>query len=67
MKVAVIDSGVDIGGDISVCCSINFIPGEENVLPMFADTTGHGTSVAGIIASTGDITNVKGINPNVEH
>lgn len=66
VKVAIIDSGVDIGGDIPVYRSINFIPEEENVSPLFCDTTGHGTSVAGIIASLGEESNVKGINPNVE-
>ena len=66
VKVAIIDSGVDIGGDINVYQSISFVPEDENVSPMYYDITGHGTSVAGIIASTGKVTGLKGINPNVQ-
>lgn len=33
---------------------------------MYYDITGHGTSVAGIIALTGKVTGLKGINPNVQ-
>ena len=51
VKVALIDSGVDMFDDIEVKDYINLIPGEEEVLPLFWDTSGHGTSIAGVIAA----------------
>lgn len=51
VKVAIIDSGVDECEDIDVVKRINLIPGEENVTSLFEDTSGHGTSIAGIIAA----------------
>ena len=66
VKVAIIDSGVDELNDISVSKSINLIPGEENLLPLYYDVSGHGTSVAGIIAAEDNDEGITGINPNVE-
>lgn len=66
VKVAVIDSGVDVVNDLIVRANINLIPGEEELLPLFSDITGHGTSVAGIIAAEDNETGITGINPNVE-
>ena len=47
IKVAVLDSGVDDFNDLQLAGSIDLIPGEEEVLPLFWDVTGHGSSVAG--------------------
>lgn len=66
VKVAVIDSGVDVVNDLIVWDNINLIPGEEELLPLFSDITGHGTSVAGVIAAEENETGITGINPNVE-
>lgn len=66
VKVALIDSGVDLFNDIEVKEYINLIPGEENVMPLFWDTSGHGTSIAGIIAAQDNGEGITGINPNVE-
>ncbi len=66
VKVAVIDSGVDVANDLLVRDTINLIPGEEELLPLFSDITGHGTSVAGIIAAEDNEVGITGINPNVE-
>ena len=66
VKVAVIDSGVDVVNDLIVRDNINLIPGEEELLPLFSDITGHGTSVAGVIAAEENETGITGINPNVE-
>lgn len=66
VKVALIDSGVDYTSDIPVVERMNFIPEEEGVSPIYDDPTGHGTSIAGIIASNGEESGVTGINPNVE-
>ena len=46
IKVALIDSGLDVTENIDVAGRINLIPGEEEVLPLFEDTTGHGTFIA---------------------
>lgn len=45
IKVAVIDSGVDNYNDIKLTGSINLLPGEEEVSPLYVDVTGHGSSV----------------------
>ncbi len=66
VKVALIDSGVDLFNDIDVKESINLIPGEENVLPLFWDISGHGTSIAGILAAKDNGEGITGINPDIE-
>ena len=66
VKISVIDSGIDFSEDINVKERYNLIPSEENVSPLYDDLTGHGTGVAGIIASEGKNSNVKGVNNNVE-
>lgn len=66
VKVALIDSGVDLFEDIEVEESINLIPGEEEVLPLFWDTSGHGTSIAGVIAARDNEEGITGIAPDVE-
>lgn len=50
IKIAVLDSGVDYGNDIDLAESISLVPGEEEMSPLFIDGTGHGKSVAGLIA-----------------
>ncbi|MCI8307334.1 MAG: S8 family serine peptidase [Lachnospiraceae bacterium] len=63
IKIAVIDSGIDFNENINVVERKNFL-GDE-VSPLYEDNTGHGTAIAGIIASDGCDDTVKGINPNV--
>lgn len=65
VKVAIIDSGIDSSSDVSVAKSINMVPGEEELTTFFEDTSGHGTSIAGIIAAKDDEVGITGINPNV--
>lgn len=66
VKIALIDSGVDMFDDIEVEDFINLIPGEEEVLPLFWDTSGHGTSIAGVIAAQDNNEGITGIAPDVE-
>ena len=66
VKVAILDSGIDYTDEIDVKERINLIPGEENVSVPFEDTSGHGTSIAGIIAAKDNEVGITGINPNVE-
>jgi|GEM_PF-289384 subtilisin-like serine proteases len=65
-KIAIIDSGVNALSDVHVTARVNFIPDSENVSFMFEDATDHGTSVAAIIASSGVMTELEGINPYAE-
>ena len=51
VKIAVIDSGVDWGNDIDLEETVTLVPGEEEMNPLFMDGTGHGNSVAGLIAA----------------
>ena len=66
VKVAIIDSGVDYSEDIDVVKRKNFIPGEDEVSVLYEDGSGHGTSVAGIIAAKDNDLGITGINENVE-
>lgn len=66
IKVAVLDSGVDDFNDLELAGSIDLIPGEEEVLPLFWDVTGHGSSVAGIIAAEKNDVGITGIAPETE-
>jgi len=63
-KVAVLDSGIDMVTGIELADSINLVPEEENISPLFLDISGHGTGVASIIAGTAQ-NKVQGVNPNV--
>ncbi len=64
IKIAVIDSGIDFNESINVVERKNFL--DDEVSPLHEDNTGHGTAIAGIIASNGCDKTVKGINPNAE-
>lgn len=66
IKVAVLDSGVDCGNDISLAYSISLVPGEEEMTPVFMDGSGHGSSVASLIAAEDNGKGITGINPNAE-
>lgn len=66
VKIAVIDSGIDDYNDIELVESINFIPGEEELSPLYVDITGHGSSVAGIIAAKDNEEGITGIAPEAE-
>lgn len=66
IKVAVLDSGIDFCEDIDVYERKNFIPGEENVSPLYEDGSGHGTSVAGIIAAKENDIGITGVADNVK-
>ena len=65
IKVAVLDSGVDTVLGIKLAGSVNLVPEEANMSPMFLDMSGHGTGVASIIAGTAQ-NKVQGVNPNAE-
>ena len=66
VKIAVLDSGVDYGNDIELASSVSLVPGEEELSPLFMDGSGHGNSVAGLIAAKQDDEGITGINPDVE-
>jgi len=66
VKVAIIDSGIDYSEDITVYERKNFVPGEDEVSILYEDASGHGTSVAGIIAAKENELGVTGVNENVE-
>lgn len=65
IKIAIIDSGIDYCSNINVVERKNFIPNDE-VSVLYEDNTGHGTAIAGIIASDGKEGTILGINPDVD-
>lgn len=66
IKIAVLDSGVDYGNDIDLAGSVTLVPDEEEMNPLFMDGSGHGNSVAGLIAATDNEEGITGINPNAQ-
>lgn len=66
VKVALIDSGIDYTSDIDIHVRKNFISDQNDISIVYEDLSGHGTSVAGIIAAKDNGDPVTGINPNVE-
>lgn len=64
VKIAILDSGIDYSESINVVKRKNFM--EDEISPLYEDNTGHGTAIAGIIASSGENGTVKGINPCVD-
>lgn len=66
IEVAVIDSGIDFTEEINVVKRANFVPGEDDVSPIFEDITGHGSSVAGVIAAANDDIGTTGVAPGAQ-
>lgn len=57
IKVAIMDSGVDVSEDVNVVKRVNLVDNEKNIAPNYEDITSHGTSIAGIVSD---------INPDAE-
>ncbi len=66
VKIEVLDSGVSYTDDINIQSSVNLVPGEEEVSPMFVDANGHGTGIAGLIGAKDNNDGIKGVFPNAE-
>lgn len=67
IKVAIIDSGIDYTDGIHVAQRKDFISDGEEINILYEDFSGHGTSVAGVIAASGkENEEIAGIAPNVE-
>ena len=65
VKVALLDSGVDIISGIELADWTNMVEEEDYVLPVYQDLTGHGTGIASIICANGE-GGIKGVNPKVD-
>lgn len=57
VKVAIMDSGIDVSQDVNVVERVNLVDEEKNIAPYYEDITSHGTSIAGIVSD---------INPHAE-
>ena len=67
VKVAVLDSGVSYTTDVMVAGYKDFVMDlGDDFNPLFDDSTGHGTGIAGVIAADGVNGNIKGIAPGGE-
>ncbi len=66
MRIAVLDSGVNMVADVPVAKSVNLVDDEQGMEGFFMDGTGHGTAVAGIIAAQDDGQGITGIDPSAE-
>ena len=49
VKVAMLDSGVDLNEGMMLAGRINLIPGEDEMTEIYEDATGHGTAVASVM------------------
>ena len=63
VKIAVLDSGLDTYGEVMAYGGIDLVDSEESYGD---DITGHGTSVAGIIAAPIDGSGIVGVSPGAE-
>ena len=61
VKIAILDSGIDYGNDIQLAETVTLVPGEDGMSPLFMDGTGHGNSVAGLIAAEDNDEGITGI------
>ena len=66
IRIAVLDSGVDHANDIHLAETVSLVPGEEEMSPLFMDGTGHGNSVAGLIAAEENGEGITGVAPGSE-
>ena len=66
IRIAVLDSGVDHANDIHLAETVSLVPGEEEMNPLFMDGTGHGNSVAGLIAAEENGEGITGVAPGSE-
>lgn len=65
IRVAVLDSGTCVIEDLEVQEYVNLVTEEQDIIAYYADGTGHGTAVAGIIAAKDDDEGIIGIAPDV--
>ena len=66
VKIALLDSGVAFDPDIELAEQITVNPENQMENPLFDDTTGHGTAMAGVIAAKDNGEGITGVNPNVQ-
>ena len=67
VKVAILDSGVEYSERLNVVSRKSFLPGEVSGNEVFEDISGHGTSVAGVLAARANNgSTLRGVNSNVE-
>lgn len=67
IKVAILDSGVEYSERLNVVSRKSFLPGEVPGNEVFEDISGHGTSVAGVLAARANTgSTLRGVNSNVE-
>lgn len=66
IRIAILDSGIDWGNDINLVYQVSLVPGEDEMTQVFMDGSGHGSSVASLIAAKDNGEGITGINPNAE-
>lgn len=66
VKVAILDSGIDMTDNINVTERKNFIEDMPVETPLFEDTCGHGTSVASVLVGTSTGSTVEGVDSNID-
>lgn len=65
IKVAILDSGVDVTEDIDIAKRVSLLE-EDTSFYLCEDMTGHGTAVASIIGAKDNEIGTTGINPSLE-
>lgn len=65
VKVAIIDSGVDYSENVLIQERKDFVTDNPVTTPLYEDLTGHGTSVASLLAGTKEDGDVKGLDSNI--
>lgn len=65
IKIGLIDSGVSYTDDINVYKRFTML-GDEEVSPLYDDTNGHGTQIAGMIGALDNGEGISGVVPGAE-
>lgn len=64
VKIALLDSGVEFTEDIDIAGRVCFVTEDQDISPLWDDSTGHGTAMAGLIGANKNQDGITGVTDN---